>query len=402
MHRYVKLIATLAAVGASANVIRSPGRSLDSDLVTGFGSHPQVFESTGGQALCVQGNVDVTASTSLGLQFDFPIPANQSVVTGAVVEIIQTNSVFPEDVVTGLKTISGTYSINARMCFPKTNANFKSVQILSHGIGFDKSYWDVAAGFSYVDDAASHGHITFLYDRLGVGLSDHPDSIQVVQTSFEVAILHELTQMLRSGYFSKLSFSKVTGIGHSYGSFVSIGQTVNYAKDLDGVILTGVSINTTGIPPFVAGLNPAIATQNSPSRFKGLDNGYWVADSSIGNQLSFLRFPNFPPQNLELAEATKQTATFGEIFTQGTVVAPAVNFTGPVFVVNGANDLPFCDGDCTYPTDKAAQVLLLYPFAATGSTSYNVPDTGHGINLHYSAQSAYEKINSFVEAHGLS
>jgi len=401
MHNFIKAIGFVVAVGASANVVRSPsGASLSSDLLTGFGSHPRVLESTGGKAICVQGNVDVQAS-ALGVQLNYPNPANQSFVTETVVEFLQDNSKIAEQIGGPIKTISGTYSISVRLCFPKANPHSNSVQILTHGIGFDKSYWDVAAGYSYVDAAASDGSITFLYDRLGIGLSDHPDPIQVVQTGLEVAIVHELTQLLRNGAFAKISFSKVTGIGHSFGSVISIGQTVFYPTDLDGVVLTGVSINTTGLVPFVSGLNIAIAAENEPSRFQGLPNGYFVGDSSISNQFAFLRFPNFPPQNLEIAEATKQTATFGELFTITSVIEPALNYTGAVYVVNGANDIPFCDGDCTYPSDKAAQVLLLYPFAASGSTSYLVPGTGHGINLHYTAESAYSKIISFLTAQGL-
>lgn len=253
----------------------------------------------------------------------------------------------------------------------------------------------------YVDAAASIGSTTFLYDRLGVGLSDHPDPIQVVQAGFELAILHELTQMLRDGTFASTKFSKVTGVGHSFGSLLSIGQTSFSPADLDGVVLTGVSINTTGLVPFLSSLNLAIASENCPSRFGHLNNGFLVADSSISNQLAFFRFPNYPPENLVIVETTKQTITFGELFTQTVAAQQAPRFTGPVDVVNGYYDLPFCDGDCAYPSNQAAQVLLLYPNRAPSSTAYLAPGSGHGLNLHYIAQTAYEQIGGFLADNGL-
>jgi pimeloyl-ACP methyl ester carboxylesterase len=345
--------------------------------------------------------VDVTASTPLGFKLNYDIPANQSVVTETILEVIQTDSTIAQQVGGQQTTISGNYSVSVRMCFPKEDLATGTVQILTHGIGFDKSYWDVAPGYSYVDAAASNGSTTFLYDRLGVGLSDHPDPIQVVQTGFELAILHELTQMLRDGIFASTKFSKVTSVGHSFGSLLSIGQTSFYPADLDGVVLTGVSINSTGLVPFLSSLNLAIASENCPSRFGHLNNGYLVADSSISNQLAFLRFPNYPLENLDIAETTKQTVTFGELFTQTVAAQPAPKFTGPVDVVNGYYDLPFCDGDCAYPSSQAAQVLLLYPNAAKSSTTYLAPGSGHGLNLHYIAQTAYEQIGGFLADNGL-
>lgn len=410
MPNYITTLGVIAVASASAHIVRSPEPSswpgsclecsIPSEILSGFGDHPEVLESTGSKAVCIQGNVDVTAATPLGVQLNYDTPANQSVVTGTLVEVIQDDSTIAQQVGGPTKTISGTYSISVRMCFPKENFASGAVQILTHGIGFDKSYWDVGPGYSYVDAAASNGSTTFLYDRLGVGLSDHPDPIQVVQTGFEIAILHELTQMLRNGTFASTKFSKVTGVGHSFGSLLSIGQTSFYPTDLDGVVLTGVSINMTGIPSFIASLNLAIAAENCPSRFPGLSSGYVVADTSISNQFAFLRFPNYPPENLDIAEATKQTVTLGELFTLSVAAQPAPDFTGAVDVVNGYYDLPFCDGDCAYPSDKAAQVLLLYPNASANST-YLAPGSGHGLNLHYIAQTAYEQIGTFLADNGL-
>lgn len=171
--------------------------------------------------------------------------------------------------------------------------------------------------------------------------------------------------------------------------------TAQYPTSLNTAILTGFSTNSTGQKIFTQGLNLAIASQNAPYRFSGLSNGYLVSSTAISNQIAFLHAQDFDPAILNLAEATKGTVTFGELFTTMAVIAPAMNYTGNVAVVNGDNDLPFCTGNCSYPTNLAQAALQLYPKAAAKGT-YLAPLTGHGLNLHYSAVAAYHYIQDFI------
>ena len=77
------------------------------------------------------------------------------------------------------------------------------------------------------------------------------------------------------------------------------------------------------------------------------------------------------------------------------------NFTGPVDIVTSLFDIPFCLGDCTFPTDLAAATIpALYPDAAAGSRSFLVPRTGHNINAHFGAPVAYNQINTFLRDNG--
>jgi hypothetical protein len=62
------------------------------------------------------------------------------------------------------------------------------------------------------------GYTTFFHDRLGVGFSDHPDPIQVVQEALEVSIAHDLIQQLHNGSIASTKFAKAVGVGHSLGS----------------------------------------------------------------------------------------------------------------------------------------------------------------------------------------
>lgn len=60
-------------------------------------------------------------------------------------------------------SLSGTWDINAMLCYPKGQSiNDTTVQILTHGIGFGKSYWNfMSEKYSYVDAAAEAGYATF-------------------------------------------------------------------------------------------------------------------------------------------------------------------------------------------------------------------------------------------------
>lgn len=248
--------------------------------------------SSNGSAVCVAGLISIPA-TSTNTKILLSEPANQTVVT----EIIQENFQASSDLVSrtngGSAQISGTYKIDATLCVPKQSPKASTIQILSHGIGMDKSYWDIASGYSYVDAAASAGYATLAYNRLGVGASDHPDAIQVVQAAMDVEILHGITKVLRSGSIGTRSYSTVVGTGHSYGSIVQLAQNVKYPADVNATVITGFTTNFDYLPYTVFANNPAIASQVDKSRFGSLSNGYLVTDGSISFQLPFYRSPYF-------------------------------------------------------------------------------------------------------------
>jgi hypothetical protein len=151
-------------------------------LLKGF-SNPIITPSLGGHATCIQGDIPVTASAlipnSITLDPRTKRPSHRlSLIFFAV------NSTLPMEVTMQPKSnVSGTYNINAKLCFPTGGSpNASLVQPLTHGVGFDKSYWELfSADLSYADNAALAGYTTLFSDRLGVGLSDHPDPIQVIQ-----------------------------------------------------------------------------------------------------------------------------------------------------------------------------------------------------------------------------
>lgn len=187
------------------------------------------------------------------------------------------------------------------------------------------------------------------------------------------------------------------------GSFQTSGVTLRYPNDFDAVVLTGFSQSTTGagFALTFAGVELTIASQAQPSRFADLSNGYLTSGSIQGTQWLFFKAPGFDPALLDLAEATKQTLTLGELLTTGDAIG-VTNFTGPVDVVDGDADFPNCSGNCLTPHNVAAAVLpALYPKASNGSSYYIAPLTGHALNYHYATPGAYEHIHGFIKKNGL-
>lgn len=269
-------------------------------------------------------------------------------------------------------------------------------------IGFAKNYWDIATGYSYVDAAADAGYATFSYDRLGTGLSDHPDPIQVTQSALQVNIAHSLIQSLRTGKISNKTFTKVGGAGHSYGAIQSVGIAAQYPHDLDAIVLQGFSISSTGLPITFADFTSAIANQNVPSRFGTLPNGYIVTSNPIANQFAFYTYPNYDQTLFSSLDAKKEPFSIGDALTLTGPVVPATAYNGSVDVVLGGEDVIFCQGDCLYPVDQAAAVQpVLFPNANSASDSEIVDGVGHAVNAHYNAGTAFAQMNTFFKNSGL-
>lgn len=194
---------------------------------------PKLTRSRGGQSQCVSGTVSVQASTDANVQISYPLPVNQTQVTETTLDYITPGSNFPASILGDSQTVEGTYNLGATLCMP-SGSNVKGVQLLTHGVGFDRYYWDFTSDYSYVDRAAEAGYATFFYDRLGIGQSEKPDAVDTVQTGLEIAIARTLAQSLRKGDFAKKSFDKVVGVGHSFGS---ISKFISSSPPIDEIPL---------------------------------------------------------------------------------------------------------------------------------------------------------------------
>lgn len=288
-------------------------------------------------------------------------------------------------------TISGTYRIAATYCEPDTGPS-KTVQLLTHGISFDRNYWDLAYNghnYSYVARAVDeYGYSTFAWDRLGIAQSQHGEPINEIQSSLEIAALYALTTGLRAGALAGVAtaFDKVVHVGHSFGSIQTYSLTVLHPDASDGLVLTGFSQQGEFLPYFGLASNfRAAADDEDYDASACYPAGYLALGNARALQTNFLTPGNFDPELLRLAFASGKPVTMGEILTLGAQTGVSNPFTGPVLVITGGRDLSFCGGDCNITGDASLPnyLELTRPFFPNTSTfdAVVVGDAGHGLNL---------------------
>ncbi|KAK5166349.1 hypothetical protein LTR04_000743 [Oleoguttula sp. CCFEE 6159] len=204
--------------------------------------------------------------------------------------------------------VTQTFDVSARYCTPTKayarNGEGGSVMLLTHGIGFDKSYWSFGnTTYDYVLAATRAGYGTLSYDRLGTGLSSRPSAYTAFRAPTELAVLTQLTTLLRSGTLGHRIPAPATlvHVGHSWGSILSCAL--------------------------------AAAT---PSLSDGL--------------YAFFAYPYFDPAVLRQTEARKQPFAVAELLTEPLVYpVVAAEFAAPVLIVAAEFDLIFCGGACGIP-----------------------------------------------------
>lgn len=261
-------------------------------LTTNGFSNGMIGRSTGGGSTCMTGNITVSINAT-GTNILYTPPQDQLRITESFVELFQVDSTFATNATSGGPSIiSGDYNIFCKLCLPSDRAEaakVKTVQLLTHGATLDHTYWDIAPGYSYVDVASATGYATLSYDQLGVGYSDHPDPIQVVQATSQVAVTHELVGLLREAGLGGVEFEKVVGVGHSAGSTLTQAITTNYPKDFDAVILSGTSTSAASVPLTVAAFNFINANTDPAPKLKDLPTGFLTQQTAVGIQFAFYR-----------------------------------------------------------------------------------------------------------------
>ena len=282
------------------------GYDMRANLDTPFNfSSPSYGTSANGKAACIRGKISVTAS-ALNTKLLLESPHSQAELTQTTVDMAQAGSDYLQRVTSGGSSqVSGTYEIYSQLCVPNNGSaagNVQTLQFLSHGGTLDHTYWDFAPGYSYVDAAALAGYATFLYDRLGTGLSDHPDPNQVVQAALQVEIAHVLIQGLRKLRLQGNGIKNVVGVGHSAGSSLTLGVVGKYLHDFDGLVFTGISASTDSIQIAQIAFNLIPAPLDDPGRFAGLDNGY-LTQGAIAQafQFPFYRYPEYDQKSMLLS-----------------------------------------------------------------------------------------------------
>lgn len=72
----------------------------------------------------------------------------------------------------------------------------------------------------------------------------HSTFLSVVQAHTDLAIVTQFAIMLRSGFIGGINFTKVIGVGHSYGAIQLQALSATAPELLDAVLLQGFSMNS--------------------------------------------------------------------------------------------------------------------------------------------------------------
>ncbi|WQF78774.1 Putative alpha/Beta hydrolase [Colletotrichum destructivum] len=385
---------------------------------------PLAFATIAVARVCQNLTVDVSITSKNGV-YNISVPETNIDVTNIMIGLSTQSNDFSADYFVGYANVSGTYQLASTYCEPDSGPG-RVLQILTHGVGFDRSYWDFPAnGYNYsyvapvVDD---HGYSTFSWDRVGIAESTRGDPINEIQGWLEVAALKALTDKLRAGTIPEVgsTFDKIVHVGHSLGSIHTYALTAAYPDISDGIILTGFAPNVTFITALLLGGAFVQASDYA--------EGYFALSYEGAMQICFFAPGHFDPAILRLAYESSSPITVGELFTIGGEIGQLNAFAKPAFVIAGGKseeektphgrcppadgnsalierDLIFCGGDC-YATGipELPSIPAAFGFLLQGATPFEaavVNDTGHGLTLGYSHVEVTGKIQEFLSENGL-
>ncbi|KAJ9609437.1 hypothetical protein H2200_005764 [Cladophialophora chaetospira] len=349
---------------------------------------------------CTNMTIPVKISARNGI-FGDSIPQIGIEVTDFALDSTRQGHNYSQEILQGYKSVAGTYSLSLTHCNPDSGES-KVLQILTHGIGFDKSYWDLPFknyNYSYVSVAVDqYGYSTLAWDRLGIGASSHGDPLAEIQAPLEQAALAALTAQVRGRGRGR---TKVVHVGHSFGSILSYALARDDPSASDGLVLQAWAMNGTFFPDFTFGANMIPVTDLTPA----YPAGYFAAGNAAALHTTFLAPGQYDPDIVPYAYANGEPVSIGELLTVGGAGGGTSNFAGPVMVVTGDRDLIFCGGDCYATGDPALHTIMdtsknFFPKAKNVNVTA-APGAGHALNLQYGHGVVYQQMNDFLVKNGL-
>jgi hypothetical protein len=121
-----------------------------------------------------------------------------------------------------LTTLTTSFNITATYCHPrKPGPRSSTLHLLTHGLGFNRSYWDFylpgnsSTAYSYVNAATAAGYSTLSWNRLGHAPSTEANPYTEIQATVELAVLAGFTTLARTGRLPLPKPSKVVHVGVS-------------------------------------------------------------------------------------------------------------------------------------------------------------------------------------------
>ncbi|KAF2737886.1 alpha/beta-hydrolase [Polyplosphaeria fusca] len=342
----------------------------------------------------------VTKLTTENLKWILPKVENNFDVAKIAMGMARSDSAEKFNPTSGPTNETKEYTISATYCSPKKEQKGResTVMVMTHGGGYDSRYWNPSyqpEKYSFSWYALEQGYSIFVYDRLGVGRSQIVSGYEV-QASMQIELLASMIKNLRAGKTSNTKpVSRIIGVGHSLGSFVTNAAIAKYPDLVEGT------------PPTVVGawlltiFGSRIAKTVDPSFPQ--DSGYLAFSDIIPHTTTFFYSdpldPSSPPLNIptiEYAQGITQPIGLLESFSFRNLSLAAGEFKGPVFILSGAEDLLNCDGDCEKVYAEGGQDQV---WAGTKPETYVLPNAGHGTVFAETAQEMFGEMVGFVQRH---
>ncbi|KAH8928501.1 hypothetical protein BT69DRAFT_1346586 [Atractiella rhizophila] len=350
-------------------------------------------------------NVDIT----------FPTPADAYDLHDFFTEYVSNKGNTSAHIGKNPNNINTTYTLGATLCTPtdKSAGKWSTIFHLSHGPGFDRRFYDLYTNdptnttYSFVNALNVQGYSTLALDLLGVGASDTPDGITDVQFPVFIEMAHQINLKLKAGQIGSnaTQYQNIVHVGHASGSSLGNGLMILHPDDLAASIFTGYSHNATAVRTFFSNYNPQIPSQGGAgldSSVSGADNSYIVFGNQFNLQTAFFKRPQYEKSVVNAVYARRAPFPIGGLFTVGTTIAAAPNYTGAVMFVTGQNDLPFCGGFCGYGDEYVLRIEPGLFKAAKDVTTYSPVLTGHGAFFHTNfASDVLPNIWDFLSRNGL-
>lgn len=294
------------------------------------------------------------------------------------------------------QTIAATY------CRPLVWAKgAHEVDVLTPGATYNRTYWDWPQNsslYSYVDKTLAAGRATFDYDRMGSGGSSHPLSASITLES-DAYVLHQIISWLHGQ-----GFAQANSEGHSYGSLVAMQEAGTY-NDESRLIITGLlHIPAPGLAKaadffYPAMLNPHFLGQKlDPGYLSGIPGTRGLFYDTSSADPSVIAYDNAHPDTVTTTGFATAVATLESL--PGFSITDKI--TAPVLLIDGQEDVFFCSPpqivSCANPTAIRAYEAPYYASVASLS-AVTIPNTGHDLALHPSANTSFSNINTWINSH---
>lgn len=281
----------------------------------------------------------------------------------------------------------------------------QTVQLFVSGVTYDHTYFDMTprGTNSYVAAAIKRGYSTFNFDRLGVGLSDHPPADKLTLQS-NAYVVGQVIQKLRSGALDNQRFTTVVGVGHSFGTAILqyLTGTATDATTAPDYLVLGSFLMTAYIPGQTALGNSLYAAESDP-KFASSGFGANYVTTQPGTRGSTMyNTASADPALIAEDEANKQTATISE--RASIPVARDVNITRaikvPALITVGQNDNLFCNDAAGLSCTDSATIMTREGsnYSAKACLSaYVVAGSGHAVAGHLHAEDSFTASNDWLD-----